>query len=236
MTDQGQPAAARPAGWHRDPFGRFYGRYWDGERWTDQVVKENRSQATDPPGPSPAASAGAPARGVSPPSAPTVTVATEQGGRSWRTWQLLAAVAVAFLIGAVAGAGTAEKDETVAAAGQSDTTQASDTTRATLSHVQVIPPSSTPAPTPPPTVATTTTAPGPKTTFGEGSYRVGIDIAPGTYRSSGTSTACYWKRMSNFTGTDDIIANYLSVSPTTVTILASDKGFETRRCGTWTAV
>ena len=40
--------------------------------------------------------------------------------------------------------------------------------------------------------------------------------------------------MSNFTGVDDIIANYLSNSPTTVTILASDAGFQTRGCGTWT--
>lgn len=156
-----------------------------------------------------------------------------EGGRMWRTWQLLAGVGVAFLLGIGAGATTAEKDETVAATGQASTT------RATLSHVQVTPPSSAAALTPPPTIATTTiatttTAPGPKTTFGDGSYRVGIDIAAGTYRSSATATSCYWKRMSNFTGTDDIIANYLSNSPTTVTILASDAGFQTRGCGTWT--
>ena len=39
--------------------------------------------------------------------------------------------------------------------------------------------------------------------------------------------------MFNFTGTDDIIANYLSSSPTTGTILANDAGFESKRCGTW---
>ena len=150
--------------------------------------------------------------------------------RTWRTWQLVAASTLAFFLGIGAGASSSEKDQEVSATGQADTTQP------TLSHVQVIPPSSAPAPTPPPTQATTTTAPGPKTTFGDGSYRVGTDIAPGTYRSSSTAPDCYWKRMSNFTGTDDIIANYLSNSPTTVTILATDVGFQTRRCGTWTKV
>ncbi len=157
-----------------------------------------------------------------------------EGGRTWRTWQLLAAAGLAFVIGIGAGASTAEKDQEVSAAGQANTTQP------TISHVQVIPPSSAPesrpAPTVPTTTIATTTTPGPKTSFADGSYRVGVDIAPGTYRSSGTNTDCYWKRMSNFTGTDDIIANYLSNSPTTVTILASDAGFQTRRCGTWTKV
>jgi hypothetical protein len=146
-----------------------------------------------------------------------------EGRRTWKTWQLLAAVAVALVIGLAAGSGTTPEDETVSAGGQApDSTAAAapDTTR----------------PTTAPTTAAPTTTPGPKTEFGPGSYRVGTDIAAGTYRSSATSTNCYWKRLSNFTGQDDILANYLSASPTTVTILASDKGFETRNCGTWTKV
>lgn len=63
------------------------------------------------------------------------------------------AAGVAFLLGVGAGASSADKDETVVATGQTT----GSTTESTLSHVQVIPPSSAPAPTPPPTVATTTT-------------------------------------------------------------------------------
>lgn len=147
-----------------------------------------------------------------------------EGGRTWRTWQLLAAVGVAFLIGVAAGASGAERDQTVAA---SETP----TTGSTVLPVLASPPPTSATTTT--AVPTTTTAPGPKTSFADGSYRVGVDIAPGTYRSSATATGCYWKRMSNFTGVDDIIANYLSNSPTTVTILASDTGFQTRGCGTW---
>lgn len=151
-----------------------------------------------------------------------------EGGRTWRTWQMLVVAMASLVIGILAGASTPEEDETVSAGGQGAET----TTRATLSHDQVTSPPTTPTTAAP----TTTTAAGPKTVFGDGSYRVGVDIAPGTYRSSGTSSSCYWQRLSNFTGTDNIIANYLSDSPTTVTILPSDAGFETRRCGTWTKV
>jgi Protein of unknown function (DUF2510) len=46
-----QPAAAAApgsAGWAADPFGRHQWRYWDGNRWTDQVA-DGSTQSTDPP-------------------------------------------------------------------------------------------------------------------------------------------------------------------------------------------
>ena len=71
--------------------------------------------------------------------------------------------------------------------------------------------------------------------FGNGTYVVGEDVEPGTYRSSGTSL-CYWARLSGFGGQlDDIIANGNN-TPEIVTIAASDEGFETSGCGTWVAV
>jgi hypothetical protein len=36
------------AGWHPDPMGRFAYRWWDGVRWTDQVVDHAGRQVTDP--------------------------------------------------------------------------------------------------------------------------------------------------------------------------------------------
>jgi len=174
------------------------------------------------------------------------------GGRTWRTWQVVVAAAVGLLIGAAAGASGAgadrkalkeaeEKLATAEASNASLTLRVSDrdaldaalrsATSTTRPVTTTAPPSTTT------TVPPTTTTAGPRTTFGDGSYRVGVDIAPGTYRATGgVSGNCYWARLSNFTGEDHIIANYLNPGPTTVTILASDAGFESRRCGTWSRV
>ena len=82
-----------------------------------------------------------------------------------------------------------------------------------------------PPPPPPP--------PGPKTTFPDGEFRVGTDIAAGTYRATGGED-CYWARLSGFGGTlDEIIANEIGVAQPIVTIQPSDVGFTSSRCGTW---
>jgi hypothetical protein len=73
----------------------------------------------------------------------------------------------------------------------------------------------------------------PSKKFGDGAFMVGKDIAPGTYRSSG-SGSCYWARRSSFAGggIDGILAN--GNSPGIVTISSGDVGFETYGCGAWT--
>jgi hypothetical protein len=77
----------------------------------------------------------------------------------------------------------------------------------------------------------------PAADFGAGTFQVGVDIAPGTWRSSG-GTSCYWQRMSGFThaGISEIIANDNAGASTLVSIAASDKGFSSSRCGTWTKI
>ncbi|HEY7832295.1 MAG TPA: hypothetical protein VIG30_01905 [Ktedonobacterales bacterium] len=73
-----------------------------------------------------------------------------------------------------------------------------------------------------------------KTTFGDGIYIVGTDITPGTYKNSGDQ-GCYYARLSGFGGTvDDIVSNNNTDAVAIVTIAASDKGFQSARCGTWT--
>lgn len=91
---------------------------------------------------------------------------------------------------------------------------------------------STPSP-----VATTTNTPTPAfLTFGDGTYQVGTDIKPGTYRTQSGSTGCYYERLKGFSGTDsDILANNLTDYPAIVTILPTDKGFTSKNCGTWTS-
>ncbi len=88
--------------------------------------------------------------------------------------------------------------------------------------------STPPAPAPP--------APPRAATFGDGTYQVGVNIGPGTYRTRSNVDGCYWERLSGFSGSvDDIIANDFTNVSAIVTISASDKGFHTEGCGTWTS-
>lgn len=68
---------------------------------------------------------------------------------------------------------------------------------------------------------------------GNGTYRVGVDIHPGTYWTSATD-GCYWERVSSFDGSfNSVIANDYASGPQIVTVKASDVGFKSSRCGTW---
>ncbi len=67
----------------------------------------------------------------------------------------------------------------------------------------------------------------------DGTYRVGIDILPGTYYGHGTGDTCYWATLSGLSGSfDDIIENYFGSALTIVTIPSEAKGFEVSGCGT----
>ncbi|MCL5883219.1 MAG: hypothetical protein M1539_04500 [Actinobacteria bacterium] len=79
-----------------------------------------------------------------------------------------------------------------------------------------------------------------QTSFSDGTFIVGTDILPGTYKASDPSR-CWWRRLSDFSNEKhgNIIESYggaldKPMNPVTVTISATDKGFETGRCGTWT--
>lgn len=78
---------------------------------------------------------------------------------------------------------------------------------------------------------------GPSQPFGDGTWLVGEEIAPGLWRNSDSSGSCYWERLNGFGGRlDDIIDNEFSDSIQTVQISASDVGFSSDRCGTWTKI
>jgi hypothetical protein len=91
-----------------------------------------------------------------------------------------------------------------------------------------------PAPTPDPVAAPT----GPLTTFGDGVWEVGVDIAPGKYKTTGTdSYGCYYARLQHNDGTvEDIISNGFGQGPVTVTVKPTDGYFETSGCVDWTKV
>ncbi len=79
---------------------------------------------------------------------------------------------------------------------------------------------------------------GPKTTFGQGQYLVGSDIAAGRYFADPPSSGCYWERQSGLGGTlAEIISNDFvgfNAAQLIVDILGTDRAFETDSdCGTW---
>jgi hypothetical protein len=79
--------------------------------------------------------------------------------------------------------------------------------------------------------------PSPRSDFGAGQYRVGIDIVPGRYFSS-TTGGCEWERQSGFSGTpaDVIASGYVAfaASQIVVDIAPSDQGFKADSdCGHW---
>jgi len=73
---------------------------------------------------------------------------------------------------------------------------------------------------------------------GNGTYAVGGDVQPGTYRSAGPADStgiCYWARLKDTTGDmDSIIANDVGKGPQVVTVKKTDGAFSTRGCATWT--
>lgn len=107
-------------------------------------------------------------------------------------------------------------------------------------------PEATPEPTPEPTAEPTpeptpdpTPEPTPEPTFAsfeDGTWEVGVDIDPGTYRLQSPASFCYWERLRGFSGDlDDIIANENVMDAfAVVTIGKNDAGFSSSGCGEWT--
>jgi len=101
-------------------------------------------------------------------------------------------------------------------------------------------PGPSPMPTPVVTATTRPTAterptPAPRTSFGDGVWLVGTDIAPGTYRTQ-HGDRCWWERLSCFDGTHGCIIAYdyaNNVGASIVEIRPSDAGFSSDNCGQW---
>jgi hypothetical protein len=75
----------------------------------------------------------------------------------------------------------------------------------------------------------------PRTSFGDGAWLVGVDIAPGTYRTTVPGNGCMWQRLSGLSGTyEDIIAwGAPNSGQALVAIAPSDLAFSTDACGEW---
>ena len=86
--------------------------------------------------------------------------------------------------------------------------------------------------------ARTTVTPG--RPFGDGTFLVGPEIAPGRYRTTTATDECQWERLHHFRGQSEIVFWTGSVlafdgwaTGTLVDIDAADVGFHSRGCGIW---
>jgi hypothetical protein len=67
----------------------------------------------------------------------------------------------------------------------------------------------------------------PLTTFGDGRWAVGRDVAPGTYAATGSTATCHHVRLPRAGAAADGAQG---------TVVLADGWFETAGCGRWTRV
>lgn len=73
---------------------------------------------------------------------------------------------------------------------------------------------------------------------GDGTFLVGEDIEPGTYRTAGPDGfGCYWERLGDLSGgIGSIVDNGIAQGSTVVKIASSDAAFRTQGCASWELV
>ncbi|WP_125615951.1 hypothetical protein [Specibacter cremeus] len=71
-------------------------------------------------------------------------------------------------------------------------------------------------------------------TVGDGTWVVGVDIAPGTYRTTAdVGATCYWGIYASGSNGADIINNDIPGGGRPSVTLAAGQDFKSSRCGTW---
>ena len=108
----------------------------------------------------------------------------------------------------------------------------------TVTKFVTITASASPAPSP---LAPTSTPSGPATTLSDdGTFIVGTDIAPGTYKTAGPSVGsmCAWERLRDLRNDDmsSTIASGIEYGQAFVTIEPTDVAFNTSWCMPWQKV
>jgi len=95
-------------------------------------------------------------------------------------------------------------------------------------------PPTTSAPVTTPPTAPPTTQPPLRVQFGPGTYRIGIDLPAGTYRTEGGQD-CFWVRLSSLSGTADsvIAGDHTEGAAATVVVVPGDTAFSTAGCAAW---
>jgi hypothetical protein len=156
---------------------------------------------------------------------PTQPVQPEQPKK--RRWVAWAVPVGAFLLGAIIG-GAAGEETPVASADAPTATTTIEVPVPVETTVEV--PVETTVEVPGPTVTVTAKPAGPSGSIpGDGTYIVGAEVKPGTYKAPG-GELCYWARLD---GQGELLDNHLGAGQAVATIRKTDKGFESSGCGEW---
>ncbi|WP_154663787.1 hypothetical protein [Saccharomonospora iraqiensis] len=71
-------------------------------------------------------------------------------------------------------------------------------------------------------------------TVGDGTWTVGVDLEPGTYRAQDVSSDCYWAISASGSNGSDLLENDIPGGGNPTVTLAEGQDFQSRRCGEWT--
>ena len=88
----------------------------------------------------------------------------------------------------------------------------------------------------PPVIADPRTGKAPvevRRSFSDGQWTVGTDVLPGTYRTTSTSSSCYWATIADVETEKPGRSQFGKKGRLTATITAKDEAFLTTGCGTW---
>ncbi len=178
-----------------------------------------------------------PAQRSAPPTPPPPPVVKPVKARRRWPWAV-GGLALGLLIGSVSGAAGSSTATVTAAAAAPARTVTVTAPAPPPETITVTVPAPPPVQADPPAAAAPS---GPLTTFGDGVWEVGVDVAAGKYKTAGPGSdgigMCYHARLKNNDGSlGDIIDNNISQGPVTVTIKPGDGYFETNGCQDWVKV
>ena len=115
-----------PAGWYRDPTGKYNARYWDGQQWTANVNSGSANLTDEPPEdmrfvtPAP----GTQATAAAPPPSVQVTQQASRSSVGTAMAVLVAIIAIALLVFVLNQSGDGDGAGTTPASDPPATTQA----------------------------------------------------------------------------------------------------------------
>jgi hypothetical protein len=205
-------------GWYPDQYGRD--RWWDGQQWTDQVKS--------------VADLANPTQRLRQQSEQPVRSGSSSAWRRSR-WPWLVGTAVgSWIVGLLMGM-AGNGGQTAVSTVSAGSTPVS-TTTTTVYDTMTIPATTVTVPEPAGTVTVEAQADA-SSDITEGTWTVGVDIKPGTYRViTAVDQQCYWSITKSGTNGDDIVANDIVTGGRPTVKLKKGQDFTNTGCGDWSRV
>jgi hypothetical protein len=150
----------------------------------------------------------------------------------WRTRGVVVIVGIVFVF-AIAALLPRGQDSATSGVSPTPSSAARSSASATPTATPTAVAAASPTPEPPAATPVATARPAPVTPqgFGNGTRTVGVDVAPGSYRTRTASAGCSWARL-NAQG--QLITGRSTDDPDIVTIVVTDGFFRSANCANWT--